>query len=268
MALGTKGDVHDTSGLASTILAKRIRWKHSSGAFVGLIGKMQDAGLVTRTTRGRRTFDIELTADPDSFPIEWTNGHGQAPEAATTDATSAVEASDGSVATSEAPEAPEALEANGHGPVDLVALEAPDTDAWLAAVMDNGGVDYQLLAVALLERVVDVVAHNTGDDDTYEHATVLSVQLTHANNQADKLRHRIQVLERELAISAGRIKATRVELAEEQRQHRGTHDNLRRVMDLARSFNANAGLDEDRRNALAKMLREIPIAPTTQRNIK
>lgn len=270
--LATKGPLHDKSGLASNRLAKHMRWKMSSGALSNLVNAMVDAGLVTRESRGRRTFSIALAIDPEQLPIGWlptANGtsrdaaqdHG-APETHDTDATSAVEATE----DTRRPLAP--AETNGHGDVDVVDVAAPDSDAWMAAMMDNGGVDYSLLATALLERVVDVVTHHDeNNEDTYDRATVLSVQLTHANNVADKLRNRINNLERELAVGAGVAKSLRIQLAEERRLHAGTEANLQRVMDLARKFNPNAGMDEDHRNALAKLLREVPISPDTQRNV-
>jgi hypothetical protein len=261
--LGKRGPITDKSGLASTILAKRIRWKHTPSAFSMHLNNMVDAGLITREVRGRRTFNLALAIDAESLPEDWLpTEETDAPAAVSLDATEAVSE----------PITP--AETNGTGDasvdgvVDVLVMPPADPDEWLRAVNDNGGVDYSLLATALLERVVEVVTHDTGnEDDTYDRATVLSVQLTHANNQAEKLRHRINVLERELAIGAGRLKSYRIELAEERRLHAGTEANLKHVLDGVRRFDANGKMDADKRNALDKLIREVPISAATQRNI-
>jgi hypothetical protein len=267
IALADKGDVLDQSGLAANTLQKRTRWKLSGGAFSSLLNSLVDAGLIERETRGRRTYAIRLEIDRDQLPLDWIDERDLPPAAPEVEPE--VEPESLSHADLDVVPIPPAGSANGAVDVDLVSMPPPDADEWLRAAQDNGGVDYSLLATALLERVVEVVSHadNGSDADTYDRATVLSVQLTHANNAADKLRHRVQVLEREIAIGTGRVKSLRVELAEEKRLHAGTEENLRRVLDVARRLDPNAGLDADQRNALDRMLREIPISPTTQRNI-
>src|SRR5262245_30066229 len=159
LTLLARGPITDKSGLAANVLAKRLRWKHTGGALSALVNKLVDMGVVDRETRGRRTFAISLTIEPGELPAGWIDEPEPEP--------------------APAPRPPEQPAANGAAEVDLVETAPPDADEWLAAVTENGGVDYRLLATALLERVVDVVTHdgNGKGDDEYDRAVVLSVQL-------------------------------------------------------------------------------------------
>jgi hypothetical protein len=263
-----KGPVIDKSGLATAKLAKKIKWPHGQPAMSMMLATMEDTGLVSREINGKRTMSIAIAVDVEALPPEWfpsSNGH-HAP-----DGTDQATETDGTPATvaSNAPEAEattDAPERMPDAPRGLVAVPEIDPLEWHTAQTANDGVDYSLLAAALLERVVELATGAaTADPDSYDRGVVLSVQLTHANNQAEKLRKRITVLEKELAVSAGLVKSYRVQFSEEQRQHRGTEANLRSVLQTVRKLDANQILDEDKRTALAKMLREIPLSPDTQR---
>src|SRR4051794_12642390 len=63
MTLATEGPVEDRFGLAGSELANRVGWEHGQGAFTAHVASMEQAGLIQREVRGRRTFRVSLAID-------------------------------------------------------------------------------------------------------------------------------------------------------------------------------------------------------------
>lgn len=139
--LMSRGDIEDSTGMASTKLAEAVDYPGSSVAFAQLLSGMERDGLVAREVRGKRTYRITL---PEGAAAAWTAA--QAAKAAAKAAGNGVTSLPGAVRL---PGQPGSADAAGNGDAGFPAL---------AGLPAGGGFDYDELARRLLVQVLRKLA--------------------------------------------------------------------------------------------------------------
>jgi hypothetical protein len=263
--LADRGPVEDKSGRASLELHKRagkrdnVVRKMQPNVFTMRLQDMEIAGLIEREVVGKRTRRIALAIDTDAFPACWT------PD------TNGAAATNGTATEPEREDTPPDVQ-----PLPPADEPVPDVIVLPGDTEPLGDVNYDLLAASLLAQVIEASMRAaesgmTADDaervarDRYH---FLSVQLTNAEHDRDKARHRIDVLERDLELMRGRVMSMRVERDEERRLREAADENVKRVLaELRNNGHAGYQLDDHQRRALVKMISEVPRSPHTVRNV-
>lgn len=196
--LAAHGDLEESSGMASTVLARSIGYPGSSIAFAQLLSGMERSGLIAREVRGKRTYRVTLT--------EAGRNRARTGGEALRRASGRRERPDGRTAPT-----PRAAAGQRHG-------AAGET-----------GVDYDELARRLLVQVARRLAaedaREPGADQVEERrAGGAGPEATgDGTDQFDAFERRLRALEVELT----RARATRVALEEENEELRGQLERIR-----------------------------------------
>ncbi len=165
--LASAGEVRDSTGMASTVLAEAVGYPGSSIAFAQLLSGMERSGLIKREVRGKRTYRIVAARNSRSSkttrPAAASRGSGLArvPHRPGSPVRPAVpQASDPD--TAELPPGPDALAGDAPLP-DHGRQPAGDAGAALPPSEDAPDFDYDELARRLLVQVVRRLAAEPND---------------------------------------------------------------------------------------------------------